>query len=123
MTNHEYTKLIETNPRITLSGFKTGRKGFDKDACDAFHSVGIEMLKKLRILCEDCCQYLRWRNKLERGVHLSDVRDAFQNYNLMSSNPILDIPLGVVMLAAIHEGYRIRQVKGSFQGRIIGKRR
>jgi hypothetical protein len=56
------------------------------------------------------------------GTNLSVVRDGFQNYNL-SLYPRPDIPLGVFMLAAIHEGYRIRQVKGSYDGRILSRRR
>jgi hypothetical protein len=119
MNHEEYLELIKENPRITLSGFRIGRRGCPKGIFLIANTLEDEMLQRCYPLFGRCCDYLQSRNRLTRGLHLSDLNMSFENWLWQPPFARPEIPLGVVVLAAIYVGYDVRKVRGSTDARIV----
>ena len=119
MNHEEYLELINKNPRILLRGFRVGRRVCPKDVHMAVGEFSLEKLRQGYPIFEKCCDYLRWRNRLTKGLYLSDLNMSFENWlwNPPFARP--EIPLGFAILAAIYVGYDVRQVRGSTDARIV----
>ncbi len=123
MSENEYWQFMSEHPEITLSGFRIGRRGYSKEIFELCECLKLEYMRSLHSLFEDCCRYLRQKSRLTRGLELSDLRMDIENWAWPFPSARIDFPLGIVMLAAVHEGYRIRKIRGSYDGRIMSKRR
>lgn len=123
MSENEYWQFMSEHPEITLSGFRIGRRGYSNEMCALVECIKLELMRSLHSLFEDCCRNLRRRSRLTRGLEQSDLQMSVENWAWRFPFERIDFPLGIVMLAAIHEGYWIRQIKGSYDDRIMSKRR
>lgn len=121
MTYEQYTHLIETSPRITLSGFRTGRGSLEKETWKQIDEISDKMLKKAYPLFCLCCRRLQSMPPIPRGELIWSVKFSIENREWLNSGTVCDIPLGVVMLAAISEGHQLRQCRGSHHGTTRGK--
>jgi len=119
MNEKEYQELIDRHPRITLSGFKIGRRGFARSVHSFLAQAELAELKRLLPAFEICCTYLGWRQRLQRGTQVSDIKSSAENWAWHPPFAKPEFPLGVVMLALISLGYHFRQVRGSYDGRIV----
>lgn len=119
MNENKFMGLVDAHPRITWSGFKIGRRGFAKSVHEFLEQAELEELKQLFPAFRLCCDHLRWRKPLLRGSTLTGLKMEVENWAWSPPFAKPEIPLGVVMLAAIHVGYQIQQVRGSYDGRIV----
>jgi hypothetical protein len=119
MNENEYVELVDAHPRITLSGFKIGRRGIARSVHNFLAEAELTKLRQLFPAFRMCCDYLGWRNQLSRGTCLTDVKMSAENWAWQPPFAKPEFPLGVVILAAIHVGYQVRQVRGSYDGRVV----
>ncbi len=109
------SKLVDENPRIILLGFKSREQGlsqwYSRELCPFFH----EVIKEMQLDFELYCEFLRRRKRIEKGTYLVLIKIEIQHW---LGTP--DVFLGIVMLAMIHMGYKIRKVQGSEDARVIG---
>jgi hypothetical protein len=110
--------LIRENLRITTSGFGIPKQNWPRHVHHFLVKVEHEELNGLFSAFRVCCDYLRWKNRLEQGSCLSDLMMAAENWAWQPPFARPQIPLGVMMLAVKSMGYELRQVKGSTDARI-----
>jgi hypothetical protein len=110
MSQQQYRELVKNNTRITLDGFKRPMPGYSRGILQHCNDILRGVRRVLPIFRVAGGDTPSWFRALDLKVMME---------NSLSSR---EVHLGVLVLALIHLGYQIRQVRGQRDGTIIRRR-
>ena len=120
MNENEFLLLIEKNPEILLYGFKKEWPGFSKEIVDYTDEVDLGLFRTKYAMFEECRQYIlggrgSW---LACNTLVSEIKFELECRAELDDKEEREYFLGVVMLALVSLGYKLRRCRRSFNGSV-----
>jgi hypothetical protein len=115
MNYSEYLRFMDQHPEIQLGGYRIGRRGCPKDAYPYVLQWGREEFERRFWQFELCVAYLKAREPYPKGTLIYEILLELEHQSW--AKPVLYY--GVVLLAALSVGYKLRRMRGTRHGYII----